>query len=199
MKLFPSKKEMVVVYMDGSNTYNKLKSLGLPESDKRFDFDGFISYLATGKKLMSKRYYVGIVRNHDNTEKGEKMARSQQKFLEGLRNCGFVIKQGRIMYDGKDRIREKGVDVKMAIEIVTGAVDNYYDTAIVVSSDTDLIPAIKYVRSAKRKKVEYVGFAGEPSLGLIKETDTQRVLTREELVKFQINKSAPSRDGASGA
>lgn len=187
MKLFNGTKERVAVYIDGSNTYNKLKKLGLPENTKRFSHDSFISYLVGKRGLISKRYYVGIVKNHDNSEKGEKMVRAQQKFLEGLRSKGFTVKKGKIMYDNM-LIREKGVDVKLAVDLVTGAVDDFYDTAIVLSSDTDLIPAIKYVRSAKRKKVEYVGFAGAPSLGLIKECDVQRILTKEELESFQEDK-----------
>lgn len=35
-------KERVAIYFDGSNTYNKLKILGLPEEDKRFDFSAFV-------------------------------------------------------------------------------------------------------------------------------------------------------------
>lgn len=34
------------------------------------------------------------------------------------------------------------------------AVDNLYDTAIVISSDTDLIPAVLYIQY-KKKKIEY--------------------------------------------
>ena len=138
-------KERVAIYFDGSNTYNKLKKLELPEEDKRFDFAAFAAHIAGERKLISKRYYVGIVRNHDNSEKSEKLVRKQQQFLETLRSTGFEVKSGKIMYDG-GRIREKGVDVKLALDLVIGAADNLYDTAIVISSDTDLIPAIKYIR-----------------------------------------------------
>ncbi len=89
------------------------------------------------------------------------------------------------MYDGVGRIREKGVDVKLAIDLVIGAADNLYDTALVISSDTDLIPAIKYVLNGKKKRVEYVGFAGEPSFGMIKECSFQRLLAKEDLLPFQ--------------
>lgn len=176
-------KEKVVIYIDGSNTYNKLKKLGIPEEDKRFDFSAFVAHIVGERKLISKRYYVGIVRNHDHSEKSDKLVRKQQQFLETLRSTGFEVKPGRIMYDG-GRIREKGVDVKLAIDLVIGAADNLYDTAIIVSSDTDFIPAIKYARY-KKKNVEYVGFTGEPSLGMIKECNTQRLLSREDLVPFQ--------------
>lgn len=116
------------------------------------------------------------------------MVKGQQKFLEGLRTDGFDVKPGTIMYDGKDRIREKGVDVKLAVDLVIGAADNLYDIAIVVSSDTDLIPAIKYARNGKKKIIEYVGFAGFPSLGLIKESDSQRLFSKQDLQAFQVDK-----------
>lgn len=176
-------KERVAIYIDGSNTYNKLKKLGLPEEGKRVDYSTFVKHIVGKRKLISKRYYVGIVRNHDYSEKSEKLVRKQQQFLETLRSSDFEVKPGRIMYDG-GRIREKGVDVKLAVDLVIGAADDLYDTAVVVSSDTDLIPAIKYLRY-KKKNVEYVGFAGEPSLGMIKECNTQRLFSREDLVPFQ--------------
>ncbi|MFH1235351.1 MAG: NYN domain-containing protein [Parcubacteria group bacterium] len=181
-------REKVAVYTDGSNTYNKLKKLGLPDEDKRFDFSAFVAHIVGERQLVSKRYYVGIVRDHDGSEKSEKLVRKQQQFLETLRSAGFEIKKGKIMYDG-GRIREKGVDVKLAIDLVIGAADNLYDTAIVISSDTDLIPAIKYARY-KRKSVEYVGFAGEPSLGMIKECGSQRLFAKEDLLPFQYPKEA---------
>ena len=177
-------KERVAVYIDGSNTYNKLKALGLPDEIKRFDYAAFMAHLVGERTLISKRYYVGIVRNHDGSEKSEKLVRKQQQFLERLRLTDFEIKSGKIMYDG-GRIREKGVDVKLAIDLVIGAADDLYDTAIVISSDTDLIPAIKYVLNGKKKKIEYVGFAGAPSLGMIKECSTQRLFAREDLTPFQ--------------
>jgi uncharacterized LabA/DUF88 family protein len=178
-----TKKERVATYIDGSNTYNKLKALGLPEEGKRFDFSAFVERIVGKRKLISKRYYVGIVRNNDHSEKSEKLVRKQQQFLETLRSTGFEVKPGRIMYDG-GRIREKGVDVKLAVDLVIGAADNLYDTAIIVSSDTDLIPAIKYLRY-KKKNVEYIGFAGDPSLGMVKECNTQRLLAKDDLVSFQ--------------
>jgi len=179
-------KERVVVYIDGGNTYRKLKELGIPKQDKRFDYSAFVNYLVGERELVSKRYYVGIVKNHDNSKKSEDMVKSQQKFLSGLENEEFTIKRGRIMYDGK-RIREKGVDVKLSVDLVIGAVDDLYDTAIIVSSDTDLIPAIQYVRNGKNKQVEYVGFATSPSIGLIKSSKS-RLFAESDLISFQVDK-----------
>ncbi|MCH7801082.1 MAG: NYN domain-containing protein [Chloroflexi bacterium] len=54
------------------------------------------------------------------------------------------------------KAEEKGIDVKMALDIVTMAIDDHYDVGVVVSSDTDLRPAIEYVLNSSRlsKKIE---------------------------------------------
>lgn len=48
-----------------------------------------------------------------------------------------------------ERTREKGIDVKLATDLIVGAIDNRYDSAIVVSSDADLVPAIDWVRTKR--------------------------------------------------
>ncbi len=178
------KRERIAVYIDGGNTYRKLKGFKLPEEGMRVDYPAMIKHFVGDRELVSQRYYIGQVRNFDNSPKSEELVRKQQKFLDTLRNGGFSVKTGKIMYDA-DRIREKGVDVQLAVDLVVGASDNLFDTAIVISSDTDLIPAIKYVTHRKKKDVEYIGFAGSPSFGMIRECTTQRILTVQDLRPFQ--------------
>lgn len=51
-------------------------------------------------------------------------------------------------------IREKGIDVLIALDIAEGAYTNTYDVAILMSADTDLIPALeRSVRHGKRVEV----------------------------------------------
>jgi len=179
-----NKKEKVAIYIDGNNFYKYLKDkeINLPRGVK-FDFTKFVDFLAGERELISKRYYIGIARNTDNTQKSKEIVSGQQKFLSIIRNEGFIIKQGRVMYDG-GKIREKGTDVKIAVDLVVGAVDDLYDVAILVSSDTDLIPAIRYVKYRK-KKLEYVGFAHAPSLGIQKYADLSRLLLPDDIEKFK--------------
>lgn len=182
-----NKKEKVVVYIDGGNTYRRLKEVRIPEKSNRFDFSAFVTHLVGERELVSKRYYIGVVKNFDESAKGEQMVKGQQNFLNGLVTEGFEVKYGRIMYDD-GKIREKGVDVKLSVDLVIGAADNIYDTAIIISSDTDLIPAIRYIRKAKDKVVEYVGFGATPSIGMIKESSVSRVFSQTDLVQFQNKK-----------
>ena len=172
----------VAIFIDGGNFYKKIRQNNLIPKGVRFDYVKFTEFLARNRSVSKKSYYIGIVRNHDRSIKSQKMVESQQKFLKSLENNGYQIKRGKIVYD--NNIREKGVDVQIAIDLVIDAVENKYDTAIIVSSDTDLIPAIKYIRS-KGKKVEYVGFSNTPSLGMIKESDNRILLRKDDMEKFK--------------
>lgn len=178
-------KEKVAIYIDGSNFYHYLKDqeVSLPKGVK-FDFKAFVDFLANDRNCISKRYYTGIFRNVDNSSKGQDLVKGQQKFLSEIEKDGFTVKRGRIMYDS-GKTREKGTDVKIATDLIIGAVDNLYDTAILVSSDTDLIPAIKYIRYRK-KKLEYVGFSHAPSFGIQKYANFSRLLLPSDIEKFKV-------------
>ena len=164
------REERVAVYIDGNNFYKYLKNkkINFPRGLK-FDYSKFVQFLIGKRQCISKRYYVGIARNFNGTEKSKQIVQGQQKFLSNIQNEGFSIKRGRIMYD-EGKIREKGTDVKIAVDLIVGATDDLYDTAILVSSDTDLIPAVRYIQHRK-KKLEYVGFSHNPSLGMQKYAD----------------------------
>jgi len=180
-----NKKERVAVYIDGSNFYGYLKDkeIAFPKGTK-FNFKEFVNFLVgDNRDIFSKRYYTGVFRNLDGTDKSESLVRGQQKFFSNLKNDGFIIKRGRIMPIDKV-YKEKGTDVKIAVDLIVGAVDDLYDTAILVSSDTDLIPAVRYVKY-KNKKIEYVGFAHVPSLGIQKYADLSRLLLPEDIEKFR--------------
>lgn len=179
-----NKKEKVAVYIDGNNFYKYLKDkeINFPKGT-RFNFNKFVDFLTKGRVCISKRYYVGIARNLDNTEKSKQIVSGQQKFLSEIEKDGFTTKRGRVMYD-KGRIREKGTDVKLAVDLIVGAVDDLYDTAILVSSDTDLIPAVQYI-NYRGKKLEYIGFSHAPSLGMQKYADFSILLLPDNIEKFK--------------
>ncbi|MFH1392152.1 MAG: NYN domain-containing protein [bacterium] len=106
---------------------------------------------------------------------------NQQKLLSNLQKQGFKIELGHMLKT--DKYHEKGVDVLIAVDMLIGAYEDLYDRLILVTSDTDLIPAIAKVR-AKNKQVEYIGFSHKPSYGLITHSDIRRLLTKEGLEPF---------------
>lgn len=180
-----NKNERVAIYIDGSNFYFKLKSSGfnIPNTNK-FDYRGFSNWLAIEKEIISCRYYIGVVKSKDGNSKGQYLRAEQQKLFSHLESPkqNFIIKRGNLIKnDGK--YHEKGVDVKIAVDLIVGAYDDIYDTAILVSSDTDLIPAIQKVRHLG-KKVQYVGFSHQPSFGLLKYTNFSKLLLKNDLEPF---------------
>ena len=172
--------ERIAILVDGSNLYHYLRELkltGLAE----FDYKAFAEFLARGRILATATYYIGKVRSHGDA-KGEELRRWQQKLIARLQNMGWRVEFGHMM-ENNGVFQEKGVDVHIAVDLLTGAYENRYDTAVLVSSDTDLIPAVHGVRK-RGKKIEYVGFAHRPSFGLIKNVDLTTTLRREDLVTF---------------
>src|SRR3989338_7455544 len=125
----------IAIFIDGGNFFQRIRQDDLIPKGVRFDYVKFAEFVARGREISKKFYYIGIVRNYDGSEKSQKMVESQQKLLSSLENNGYEIKRGKIVYDNK--IREKGVDVQIAIDLVIGAVEDMYDVAVVVSSDTD--------------------------------------------------------------
>lgn len=214
-----TKKERVQIFVDGGNFYHLvLKKLGISEND--FSFDDFTKFLANGRDIVNlgKRFYVGTVREQEGNLRSKKAMSKQTKFFSTLKASGWDIKTSklrmrteRIKIDSRvvnyeelrkkgvheieiRTTREKGIDVKLATDLVVGAVDDRYDTAIIISSDSDLIPAIDWVRKKRSKKVEYIGFSiidqkdernnTRPLQTMIRYSDIQRILAESDMKKF---------------
>jgi uncharacterized LabA/DUF88 family protein len=176
-----NKEIRVAVYIDGSNLYHKLKDLKISKTTE-FDYLGLCNLLARKREVISCRYYVGAVRAKEGDTFSQSMRSEQQRLFSHLENQGFCVKQGYLMEnDGK--YHEKGVDVKIAVDLLVGAYDDLYDVAILISSDTDLIPAIKKIKHLK-KELEYVGFSHNPSFALQKNATLSRLLLRDDLEEF---------------
>lgn len=176
----------VFVVIDGGNFYHKLKAKQIRmKNSLKFDYKKFILWLVNKNKIVDCCYYVGQIREEQGSKKSKILKRDQDKLFSMLRKQGIRVETGYIMKsDGK--YREKGVDVHIAVDICMKAVRNEYDRIILISSDTDLIPAIKEARSLK-KHVEYVGFDFSPSFAMIRFSDSRTLLKRENLLQF-INK-----------
>lgn len=183
----------VAVFIDGGNFYHKLKELNI-KNISRFDYRQLAEWLARDRILVYAGYYVGVVRAQQNDAKGQSLRAGQVGLFNFLRSPQqrFVIRQGYLMNnDGK--YHEKGVDVQLAVDLLVGAYENTYDTAILLSSDTDLIPAIKKVRELG-KAVEYIGFAHKPTIALQTRATLSRLLIKEEIGTFVFKPAALKDD-----
>lgn len=61
-------------------------------------------------------------------------------------------------------VQEKGIDVLLAVDMVKGALRDNYDVAVLVSADTDLLPAVEAVLD-DGKRVEVVSWRPDKGRG----------------------------------
>lgn len=61
-------------------------------------------------------------------------------------------------------VQEKGIDVLLAVDMVKGALRDSYDVAVLVSADTDLLPAVEAVLD-DGKRVEVVSWRPDKGRG----------------------------------
>lgn len=174
----------VAVFIDGSNLYSKLKGLRV-KTTSEFDYTGFVKQLAKGEELVYVGYYVGQVQMEKNNPRSEALYSNQQKFFHRLSTQipDIEIVRGHIQnFNGV--YKEKGVDVRLALDIYKYANQSLYDRAIVVSSDSDLLPAIRMAQ-ASGKEVEYIGFTNSSSIAMFRECTFKRLLSYEDLKPFE--------------
>jgi uncharacterized LabA/DUF88 family protein len=60
---------------------------------------------------------------------------------------------------------EKGIDVKLAVEMIENALSDNYGTAIIISADGDLVPAVELVKK-QGKHVELALVQGQKAYHL---------------------------------
>lgn len=79
------------------------------------------------------------------------------------------------------RLQEKGVDVGIAVDMVTDALTHEYDEQVLVSSDTDLLPAIQVVKESGAKVI-YIGFSNKTTKAIIAKADRTEIIRDQEII-----------------
>ncbi|HUU10833.1 MAG TPA: NYN domain-containing protein [Phycisphaerae bacterium] len=131
--------ERVSLFIDGSNLYHGMKAI-LGRTD--LDFRRFVQWVVGERRLIRTYYYNAPVSARHEPQR----AASQQRFFDSLRRIPyFDIRLGRLEPRG-DTFVEKGVDIAIAVDMLSMAFHNAYDTAVLVSGDGDFVKALNAVR-----------------------------------------------------
>ncbi len=147
----------VAFFIDGFNLYHSLKD-NAPEC-RWLNLRKLCEHYINPEKesIVSIFYFSAIATWQPNQEKVQK----HMKYIERLRRENIIPILGK--FKEKDihckvcgsnfkSHEEKRTDVNVALKIVSEAVLNNYDTGILVSGDTDMIPAIETVRNLSLNK-----------------------------------------------
>jgi uncharacterized LabA/DUF88 family protein len=170
-----------LIQFDGSNFYNKVKKL-LPQIHlTNYNYADLAKFISKSTQN-TINYYVGEVKKYQGNHKSEQLYSHQQALFTHLRKQGITIKLGYLLLSN-NVYHEKGVDVEIAVDITKGAIKNEYDTVYLISSDTDLLPAIQVAKQEK-KEVVYVGFENAKSIAMSRHCTSYIILKREDILKF---------------
>jgi len=167
---FFNSKSRVMVFIDGSNFYHSLK---LSFGSAKIDFPKFCQSICEDKNLIGVNYYTSPVNQLDQPVQ----YKAQQTFLESIRKLNkFNVFLGRLEKRPNGVVVEKGVDVKLAVDLLASAFRNDYDAAIIVSNDSDFVPAICEAQKLG-KKVINISFPNTKSFHLNKVCDKTLVVS----------------------
>lgn len=156
-------KERVNVYIDGSNFYHACRS-ELPHPG--VNIGEFAAKLVGNRELRRTYYYNVRVSPKFNRE----VHTNQRRFFDALNRTPFLeVRLGRHVRRG-GHWTEKGVDMRLGIDLLNHAAKDLYDTAIVVSGDGDFEHAIQAVKDLG-KHVGVACFRSSRSDALLKVSD----------------------------
>ena len=177
------KEEKIMVFIDGSNVYHIIKALLPDKKQFDFNFEKLLNYIIGKRKLIRSYYYNAPL----DRKKNEESYMKQQRFFDKIRKipkCNFVLcRMQKRRVDGKIIYEVKEDDIRLAVDMVKLAYNNAYDTAILVSSDGDFVPAIQAVKETG-KNVENIGFENRVSYHLQQEADKFVKLKKKIIESF---------------
>ncbi len=184
-----------ILLIDGENFLHKVKEVLINEnlrSETAHISNIQLSHLInkifqlfSDIQIIEIRYYAAKLKVYEpQRKKSEELILMQRRLKHNLEKQGIkFIVAGNVRAQeniiGKKKsvtFKEKGVDVRIAVDMVTLACDKQVDTIILCSSDSDLQPAVKESKS-RGINIIYLGFSHNPNKGL-SITSNQSILFR---------------------
>jgi len=153
--------ERVVVYVDGFNLYFGLMEAGLKKY-RWLDICALAkNILKNNQSLIAVKYFTSRVKNDPEKQK------RQTTYIEALQTTGICTFYGHYQNDNIEckicgntwkKGNEKMTDVNIATNLIIDAYMDIYDTAILISGDSDLVPPIRSVHKYFHSKRVVVAF-----------------------------------------
>jgi len=145
--------EKLILFLDDKNFYNGARRAFFLDTD--FHFYGQIKPIelanlicsrpsVTHRQLHQVRIYTGLP---DSTKEPKTYA-ANIKQCEAWRKAGAEVITRTLRYPNdwpNSKAQQKGIDVALAVDLVTLAIDGKYDVGVIASTDSDLRPALEYV------------------------------------------------------
>lgn len=193
------KVERTIVYVDGFNLYFGMLEAGF-DNCKWLDLRKLMNnFLKPEQNLVDIKYFTSRVGNNPDKQK------RQATYIEALESIGIKIIYGRYQVNDVECHRcghiwrepnEKMTDVNIATQIIIDAYQDKYETAILISGDSDLVPPIKSVHENFKNKRVAVFFPPKRynnSVAVVARGSL--IIGRKKLVDSQFAAEVQKKDG----
>lgn len=107
----------------------------------------------------------------------------QKEYFGAIRKSPrYEVKLGRLIRTGGGGFRQKGVDILLAIDMLSKAHLNHYDVALLLAGDDDYVDLVRAVKDGGGKRVYGAFFPDNASKGLVESFD-ERIELTENIIK----------------
>lgn len=145
-------KQKVIVYVDGFNFYNGLKSKKWKKYYWLDVVSFFEEFMRPHQELIEVYYFSAIPLGNSGKADRQDLFFSCNKLSSRFKLIlGKYAKKSVPIGNGKSisTYEEKETDVRIAVQMISDVVSDKCDVSILVSADSDLIPPIEFIRAYK--------------------------------------------------
>ena len=170
--------DRICVFIDGSNFYFALKRNNHPT---RVDYHELSKALTGPDRRLIRTFYFNSA--YDPTVSPEQY-KSQVPFFDSLARTPYLeLRLGKLVPSKEGGFKEKGTEVRLAADLVYYAARDLFDTAVVITENTEFAPVLNLVKELG-KHVELCLFPDGQPRELVHAAD--RIVPLEEvLAKFE--------------
>jgi len=184
--------QRVVVFVDYQNMYRSARD-AFGWADQGGRFGNFRPY-GLGRQMVREsdrvleqvRVYTGIHTPAHNPALYAMMQRRMSAWIAEAPDKVDVFPRPLRYSTKRPQGEEKGVDVELAIDVVSLALDDAFDVCVVASADTDLVPALQLVADRFPEKT-LVTLGLDPIAGQEKHTPAPLDLPRGAVIRRRID------------
>lgn len=143
-----------VAYIDGSNLHNAVRNLPW-----EFDYARFRVWLTDKYSIEQAYIFLGLMPKYKDLYKY-------------LQECGYTLIFKEVIYD-RDGKAKGNCDADVVVQAMQDAYENKFDKAILVSSDGDYAPLVRFLQGRDKMETVVSPYETSKCSVLLKRTDVK--------------------------